>query len=286
MRFYKATAFLFPRHYERRVLLVCLGMALTPLTACIVLQAITGAWHMPTLTTLFVATLVAAALGLAAIHALLSPIGHAVAVLDAVRGGHPFIEVPECGDDLVGRLFRGAAAAASEAAARIESRLEATERDPLTGLRNRSGFLDSAESLLLGTGNAVVALVDVDHFRLINEQFGRAAGDSLLKGLAMRLEDSLRRTDIAARWGGEEFAVLFPDTQLDEARLVMERLRASVALDSEFGLEGWPVTFSCGLASLRTFADLGDATHRAEAALHIAKESGRNRVQIARGENA
>ena len=88
-------------------------------------------------------------------------------------------------------------------------------------------------------------------------------------------------TYLAVRWGGEEFVILFPDTQLDEARLIMERLRASVALDSEFGSEGWPVTFSCGLAALRTFGELGEATRRAEAALHFAKDSGRNRVQVA-----
>jgi diguanylate cyclase (GGDEF)-like protein len=282
MRFYRATAFLFPRNYERRILLVGLGMAIVPLVACVAFQAITGEWHAPTLIAILVTTLVAAPLGLAAISALLSPIRRAVDSLEAVWGGRPFIEVPYCGDDLVGRLFRGVAAAAEEAASQLESRLGAADRDALTGIRNRSGFLDSAESILLGTGNSVVALVDIDHFKLINERFGHDAGDALLKGLAARLEDSLRRTDIAARWGGEEFAVLFPDTQLDEARLVMERLRASVALDSEFGQEGWPVTFSCGLASLRTFAELGDATHQAEAALRVAKESGRNRVQVAR----
>lgn len=280
MRFYKATSFLFPRNYEWRILLVCLIAIQIPLIAFLATQAAAGKWQASTLTTLLLATLAATALALAAIHALLSPIRRAAAMLESVRNGSPFIDVPEGGEDLVGRLFVGVAAAAGELAARIEYRLDAAERDALTGIRNRRGFLDSAESILTGMGNSVVALVDIDYFKLINDQFGRDAGDSLLKGLATRLEESLRRTDIAARWGGEEFLVLFPDTQLDEARLVMERLRASVALDSEFGREGWPVTFSCGLASLRTFADLGEATHRAEAALQQAKESGRNRVQV------
>lgn len=280
MRFYKATSFLFPRNYEWRILLVCLIAIQIPLITFLATQAATGEWQASTLTTLLLATLAGTVLALAAIHALLSPIRRAAAMLESVRNGSPFIDVPEGGEDLVGRLFVGVAAAAGELAARIEYRLDAAERDALTGIRNRRGFLDSAESILTGMGNSVVALVDIDYFKLINDQFGRDAGDSLLKGLATRLEESLRRTDIAARWGGEEFLVLFPDTQLDEARLVMERLRASVALDSEFGREGWPVTFSCGLASLRTFADLGEATHRAEAALQQAKESGRNRVQV------
>lgn len=281
MRFYKATAFLFPRNYEWRILLACFAAVQVPLIASVVLQAMTGEWHVATLVTLILATLAGTILGIAAIRALLSPIRQATAMLESVQHDPRFIEVPEFGHDLVGRLFSGVATAANESATRLEHLLDDTERDALTGIRNRRGFLDSAESMLRGSDNSVVALLDIDHFKLINDQFGRDAGDSLLKGLAMRLEESLRRTDIAGRWGGEEFAVLFPDTQLDEARLVMERLRASVALDSEFGREGWPVTFSCGLATLRAFSELGEATHRAESALNVAKESGRNRVQIA-----
>lgn len=281
MRFYRATAFLFPRNYEWRILFACFAAIQLPLLAGITLQAVTGEWHTGLLVTLFLATLGATLGGIAAIRALLSPIGQATAMLESVQDHPRFIEVPQCGEDLVGRLFSSIAAAARESAARFEHLLDATERDALTGIRNRRGFLDSAEAILHGASTSVVALIDIDHFKLLNEQFGRDAGDSLLKGLAVRLEESLRRSDVAARWGGEEFVILFPDTQLDEARLIMERLRASVALDSEFGREGWPVTFSCGLAALRTFAELGDATHRAEAALHVAKESGRNRVQIA-----
>lgn len=282
MRFYEATAFLFPRSYERRVLFFCFGAVHIPLIACIALQAVTGQWQVLTLVTLLVATLVGTGLGLAAIHALLAPITQATRMLSAIQNGERVVKVPQGGNDLVGRLLNGVTAAANQMAARIELLVEAAERDPLTGIRNRRGFLDSAEQILRGRGNAVLAIIDIDHFKAINDEFGHDTGDILLKSLARKIEDFLRRSDIAARWGGEEFAVLLPNTTLDEGRLVMERLRATVALDTGLGVEDRAVTFSCGLAPLRTFAQLADATKQADAALYAAKDGGRNRVHVVR----
>lgn len=280
MRFYKATTFLFPRSYERRVLFFCFCAVHLPLIACIAFQAITGEWQISTLVTLLAATLVGTALGLAAIHALLAPIGEATAMLAAIQNGERIVSVPQGGNDLVGRLLNGVTTTANDTAARIERLVEAAERDPLTGIRNRRGFLDSAEQVLRGRSNAVLAILDIDHFKLINDEFGHDAGDDLLKSLARRIEDYLRRTDIAARWGGEEFAVLLPNTTVEEARLVMERLRATIALDTGLGPENRAVTFSCGLAPVRTFAQLGDATKQADAALYAAKNAGRNQVHV------
>ncbi|SLJ95672.1 GGDEF domain-containing protein [Novosphingobium mathurense] len=284
MRFYRATTFLFPRNYEWRILLICFGAVHVPLITYVSLQVITGEWQPTALIALLLATLLGTGFGITAIHALLSPIARATAMLEAIQNGERISHIPDGGSDLVGRLLHGVATAANESAARIEQLVTAAERDALTGIRNRRGFLDAAEKILQGNANAVLAFIDIDHFKLINDQFGHDAGDSLLRALAKRLEGGLRRTDVAARWGGEEFAVLFPDTQLDEARLVLERLRASIALDCELGQDSWPVTFSCGLAPLRSFAELGDATRRADAALYVAKARGRNRLQIAEEE--
>lgn len=281
MRFYKATAFLFPRHYERRLLLFCFLAVHIPLLACVVLQAITGEWQLVTLATLLAATLLGTALGMAAIRALLAPVANATTLLRAIQRGEPVSIVPTGGDDLVGRLLRGVATAANESAARIAHLTQVAERDPLTGIRNRRGFLDAAREVLRGDHNGVVGLIDIDHFKLINDQFGHDAGDELLRGVAERLESGIRRTDIAGRWGGEEFAVLLPDTMLDEARHIMERLRASVALDQGLLMQAWPVTFSCGLATVRDFADFEEACRLADAALYAAKHGGRNRVHVA-----
>lgn len=281
MRFYQATAFLFPRNYERRILLICFGAVHVPLIACVAMQAVTGAWDVTTLVTLLIATLIGTGLGLFAIHALLRPIVTATGMLQSIRDGARIDHVPAGGDDLVGRLLQAVATAANASAARIEQLVVAAERDLLTGIRNRRGFLDAASEMLREYGSSVVALIDIDRFKAINDSFGHAVGDDLLRAIAQRLEHSLRRTDVAARWGGEEFAVLLGHTSLDEARLVMERLRASIALDDAFGIEGYVVTFSCGLAPVHAFAELDQAIHRADEALYAAKNDGRNRVVVA-----
>ena len=281
MRFYQATAFIFPRHYERRILLVCFGATLAPLLACTALQAVTGQWELATLATLLAATLLGAGIGLMAVRALLAPVAKATAMLQAIQSGEPVERIPQGGKDLAGQLLRGVATAANESAARIKRLIDAAERDPLTGIRNRRGFIDSAREVLLGQHTAVLAMIDIDHFKLINEKFGHDAGDGVLKAVGKRLENELRRTDLSARWNGGEFAILLPDTMLDEARLIMERLRASVALDQSLGAQGWPVTFSCGLAAIRDYAHFDEACHKAGAALYNAKNGGRNRIHAA-----
>lgn len=285
MRFYRATSFLFPRHYEWRILLICFGAVHLPLIATVLFQAVTGHWQVGALLVLLAATLGGTVLGVVAIRALLAPVREATAMLRSVQNGECLGRVPSGGDDLVGHLLTAVATSAAANAARTERLIEAAERDALTGLRNRRGFLDSSERILIGEGNAVIAMIDIDHFKSVNDRFGHSAGDALLRAVGQRLERGLRHSDLAARWGGEEFVVLLPDTQLDEARLVMERLRANVALDPLLGPEStgntWPVTFSCGLAPLRSFAQLGDAMHRADAALYAAKNNGRNRVHVA-----
>lgn len=237
------------RALSKRAALACFGIAFLPFAALATFQAVTGHWQSAPLLVVLAASLITATL---------------------VR--------------LVTRKLRPGASAISGGDHQDEP-ATAQNRDALTGLQNRHGFLDSSERVLGKGSNSVIALVDIDHFQSINDRFGTAAGDALLRAVGHRLERGLRRSDLAARWSGKEFAVLLPDTQLDEARLVMERLRASVALDPLLGPEStgnaWPVTFSCGLAPVRDFAHFGEATHRAHAALDAAKNGGRNRVRTA-----
>ena len=281
MRFYQATTFLFPRHYEWRILMVCFAAVHVPLLACVALQAMTGQWLPVTLIVLLVATLVGTGCGLAAIHGLLSPIREATRMLERVQSGQRVGDLPGGSDDLVGRLLEGVAVAANELAARIERLTDAAENDPLTGVRNRRGFLDSANTVLQSGTSGAVALIDLDHFKLINDQLGHDCGDALLSAFAARLSEGVRRTDLVARWGGEEFVVLFPDTGVSEAHIVIERLRAAVADSSDMGVGARRVTFSCGIAKVSAFSALGDATRAADGALYLAKSGGRNKVVIA-----
>lgn len=127
-----------------------------------------------------------------------------------------------------------------------------------------------------------VCMIDIDHFKRINDTHGHAAGDAVLRLLARHALLALRRPDILARWGGEEFILLMPETTLSEAAHVIERLRKRLADISVW--EEHPelqVTFSAGIATLAANESMQDTVARADVALYRAKEQGRNRTVMA-----
>lgn len=278
MRFYQATRFMFPQSFELRLLTICFLAVHVPLIVCVAVSVATGHWDNQTLLLVLGATLVGTAGGVAAIHALLAPLTQATTMLRHIQMGERVEAIPEGGDDLVGRLLRGVTQAANEAADRSDRLAFAAERDHLTGVLNRRGFFTSARKVLTGKRPAVLALIDLDHFKAINDHLGHAGGDVLLHAFAQRMVDVVRQSDICARWGGEEFAVLLPGANLDQARIVMERLRSSIA---RHPLPNAGVTFSCGLAAIHNADDLNDISIQADNALYIAKHEGRDRIQIA-----
>lgn len=156
--------------------------------------------------------------------------------------------------------------------------------DSLTGLFNRR-YINEQLALQCASArrhgfSVAVMMVDVDFFKRLNDTFGRSAGDEALRHVADRLASALRGTDLAGRWGGEEFVLVLPHTTLDEAMLVAERLRADVA-GSPVGLGSGgdlvSLTISVGVAAHSS--ELPDIlVHRADLALYEAKRSGRNRV--------
>ncbi|MCK9509730.1 MAG: sensor domain-containing diguanylate cyclase [Pigmentiphaga sp.] len=154
------------------------------------------------------------------------------------------------------------------------------ERDPLTGLANRRRIQQTlrAEALRLDRDGGTLALVmfDIDHFQRINANYGYDAGNDVLRMLAGVVDRHCRRTDRAARWDGERFLVLLPQTDLDQAMLVAERLRQEVAA-AVFPVPE-PLSISLGVASVREGQTLAQAVRAAEDALALAKRSGRNFV--------
>ncbi len=160
------------------------------------------------------------------------------------------------------------------------------ERDELTGLLNRRAIVRKAVEYLSrareSKGTLIIGLIDLDHFKTVNDRFGHAVGDQLLQRLAVSLRTALHTREVFGRYGGEEFLVLFPDTPMEQAREGAERLRAALR-DQPLNIDGQEVTvsLSMGLASFESGDVLYDqVARRADIALYVAKTQGRDRVEI------
>jgi diguanylate cyclase (GGDEF)-like protein len=170
--------------------------------------------------------------------------------------------------------------AAAHSEARLREELQALARtDPLTGLLNRRGLeetLDRETARARRTGGSVcLALIDLDRFKALNDSRGHAAGDAALRDIADLLVRGLRATDVAGRWGGDEFAVVFGGLPEDYAREVIDRLRSTLNHPSYQRRTRAKLTFSTGVALLAG-ADANPATlmEYADQALYAAKHSG------------
>lgn len=156
--------------------------------------------------------------------------------------------------------------------------------DELTGLYNRRHFLRRAEAelgRLRPAHQSGLALIDLDHFKRINDLHGHATGDRVLQSFATVARSCLRDDDILARYGGEEFVLLLPNTDAEQFKACCERLREAFAnaqpLDVQ--LQAGQLSLSVGLTLLRTGDELDEALQRADEALYRAKHNGRNRCE-------
>jgi len=163
---------------------------------------------------------------------------------------------------------------------RNDALAEEARRDALTGLLNRGGLRQVARAAPGREGDAfTVAVLDLDHFKRINDSLGHAAGDEVIRIAAEEIRLGVRGSDVAARYGGEEFLLLMPATALASAVAVVERIRAAIAARADLPT---PVTLSAGLAAGLTGRDSPDSLfQRADQALYQAKRRGRNRVEVA-----
>jgi diguanylate cyclase (GGDEF)-like protein len=166
--------------------------------------------------------------------------------------------------------------------ARRDAELQA-RTDTLTGLPNRRDFLersDAAWSLALRRSRPVSVLVlDIDHFKAINDRYGHDAGDAVLVAAAQLLAQVCRASDIPARWGGEEFVLLLPDTLLEQAVALAERLREAIATQPViYQGQAIAVTASFGAAQRQTHESVRALLAEADQWLYAAKRAGRNRV--------
>ncbi|MBO9712422.1 GGDEF domain-containing protein [Sphingomonas sp.] len=172
---------------------------------------------------------------------------------------------------------------ASELRKKLEEARDNARRDPLTDLPNRRAFEEAYAAQAASGEKICVAMCDVDHFKSVNDRFGHAVGDRVLKAIADALTHSCGH-HLVARYGGEEFAVLFSGIDLEIARATLDGARASVAAkryrlresDEPLGA----VTFSAGLTLVVRGDSYQSSFQRADQLLYVAKEGGRNRVHI------
>jgi two-component system, cell cycle response regulator len=174
---------------------------------------------------------------------------------------------------------------------RITTLVEESQRlatvDALTGLMNRRAFTASIQKDLARCSrygqDLSLVLLDVDHFKKINDRLGHPTGDAVLEALGRHLRSQVRTSDSAARWGGEEFVVALTCTNAEGASCFSERLRASIEkLVVHAANENLvPITASIGFASYRSGESLDSLVDRADRAMYVAKSSGRNRVAAA-----
>ena len=167
----------------------------------------------------------------------------------------------------------------------IEEQREKAMHDALTGLPNREAYqqrLDQEVQRYERYGNKLSLMVcDIDLFKRINDNYGHLAGDKVLKIIAKSLQVNLRDTDFIARFGGEEFVALMPETSCEEAKIVAEKLRKKIE-NSPFNFKKEPVqiTISFGISEFSKGDTANDVFERADKALYKAKENGRNQVLL------
>ena len=167
----------------------------------------------------------------------------------------------------------------------VQLSIEAAVTDPLTGLYNRR-YMETHVGTLVDQAAArdkplSVLVLDIDYFKSINDTYGHDAGDDVLQDFAIRIRKSIRGIDLACRYGGEEFVVVMPETDMAVATMVAERLRRRIASEP-FPIQKGPrtidVTISIGIAALAPDDDAAAVIKRADQALYRAKRDGRNRV--------
>lgn len=168
----------------------------------------------------------------------------------------------------------------------VQHSMELAITDGLTGLHNRR-YMESHLGAVLERATArakpvSLLILDIDHFKAVNDTFGHDAGDDVLREFALRLRRSIRNVDLACRYGGEEFVVVMPDTDIAIASVVAERIRRNIATEPfavNQGTRLLDVTISIGLTARQDQADTADTIlKRADQALYRAKRDGRNRV--------
>lgn len=278
MRFYFASSSGFPHGQRLRLFVSCCVATHLPLLVWIGGSAVTGRIVLAELALLVLATLAGTAIALTGIGTVLGrmPFAHDAAATPVPVRSAMIMPLTRRREDVVGDLL----GRSDIPAARTREFDLAAKEDLLTGIRNRHGFLSDIADLLPDERRGAIALLDLNGFRRINDQFGHEVGDRVLRDFAGRLSSELRRGDLIARWDGEEFAVLFRGATEDEGAGVLSRVTRRLITNPLILLDGEALTFSAGVC--RFGGDAIDATLASvDKALDAARQAGHSRVVCA-----
>lgn len=279
MWLYSAMSGVFPRSFMAKVFFVAFVGTHVPLLAllgwAIAGQDVFPGERVQVLGVALIATLAGTAATLLALHEVLKPIYRVEQTIRAFETEGTAAPLPFGYHDQVGRLMASTNRLILSVDDRIDIERRAAETDPLTGLLNRRGF----DARVAEGAPGAMLMLDIDGFKAVNDRYGHGVGDTVLRDAAVILSSALRRRDVLARLGGEEFGVFLPGLTIGDAREAAERLRSAVA--GQLRAEVEPVTMSVGVAIARPGLSREALIAEADRGLYAAKRGGRNRVCMA-----
>lgn len=279
MWLYSAMSGVFPRSFMAKVFFVaCVGTQV-PLLALLGWALghpeVVASERLQVLGIALVATLAGTGATLLALNAILKPVYRVEQTIRAFETEGNATPLPFGFHDQVGRLMSSTNRLILSVDDRIDTERRAAETDPLTGLLNRRGF----DARVPEGAPGAMLMLDIDGFKAVNDRYGQGVGDTVLRDAAVILTGTLRRRDVLARLGGEEFGVFLPGLTIGDAREAAERLRSAVA--GQLRAEVEPVTMSVGVAISRAGLSREALIAEADRGLYAAKQGGRNRVCMA-----
>ncbi|MDR9394920.1 MAG: GGDEF domain-containing protein [Roseovarius sp.] len=276
MTIYLFLARIFPRSFTAKVFCIAFVGTHVPLISLLAFMLVAGsgfAGYRDALLLILGATLLGTAATLFALRALLAPLYRIEEGMRVFEEDETIPTMPDAGDDELGRLMQRANRLMTRVKSRMADVRKSADTDPLTGLLNRRGF----DRVVAADAPGAVMLLDLDHFKAVNDRFGHDAGDAVLRDLAGVLRTTLRKTDVVARFGGEEFIAFLPHTDEPAAVEIAERLCRAV--EDGLSVAGRPVTASIGVSAGHD--DIAARIKRADVAVYASKNEGRNRVRRA-----
>ena len=164
----------------------------------------------------------------------------------------------------------------------VQQTIEMAVKDPLTGLHNRryfdNQFKTMFEKAVSSSEPLSVIICDIDHFKSVNDTYGHDVGDAVIKACAKLISNNVRGLDMACRYGGEEFVLVFPNTGLEQSLVAAENLRNTINnCLFQYNKKNVPITVSIGIAEFTEEDDIESVFNRADKALYEAKTTGKNR---------